>query len=158
VLFAYIGVSDFAAASISEPLSSRYWRTQVPVRLLFLSTLTIVIYFAQSFAGPSIVDAKGWEASPSGMVRNSVMMSWSFLEWLMWVWVSVMVWGGRVLAQCNQANKGANKRRDKLYSSSSSSPSSCLLTMDLDIQIFYTLRSERRTAGMQELARQGVRP
>lgn len=59
-----------------------FWGTQAPIRLTFLFALTGYSY---AFRPASALATKGQKA---GLLNNSVVFTWGFLELATWFWVS----------------------------------------------------------------------
>ncbi|KAF2757035.1 hypothetical protein EJ05DRAFT_52727 [Pseudovirgaria hyperparasitica] len=86
VLFAFLGLSDFVAASINEEASVAYWSAQTPVRLIFLFIISGYTYL---FKRGGILSAKGvsYRAGAGDELKNSVVFGWAFVEITAWFWV-----------------------------------------------------------------------
>ena len=75
LFLALIAISDLTSSGLSEEVASHHWSSQAPVRLAFFFAVT-----AYSYVG-----------KPGGMwgvLCNSVVFTWGFLEMLWWFWVS----------------------------------------------------------------------
>jgi len=83
---AFIGLIDLTAASLNEETSLEYWLSNVPVRLVFLFSLTGYIYLFKEdgLLGSSAIRQEG----AGDMVRNSMVFAWAFMETAAWFWVS----------------------------------------------------------------------
>lgn len=88
VLFAFIGLSDLTALSLSDELSMEFWGSQAPVRLTFLFVLTGYTYMFKEggMFAPRGVD---YRLSPGAGLNNSIVFTWGFLELAAWFWVFV---------------------------------------------------------------------
>ena len=86
-LIAFLGVSDFTAANMSEELALQYWLAAVPVRLLFLFAVTGYVYLFKPdglFGSKSIT-----RASIGEPLQNSLVFAWGFFELAAWFWVCI---------------------------------------------------------------------
>ncbi|KAK3053083.1 hypothetical protein LTR09_005709 [Extremus antarcticus] len=85
ILLAFIGLIDLTAASLNEETSLEYWLSNVPVRLVFLFSLTGYIYLFKEdgLLGSSAIRQEG----AGDMVRNSMVFAWAFMETAAWFWI-----------------------------------------------------------------------
>ncbi|KAF2730576.1 hypothetical protein EJ04DRAFT_515154 [Polyplosphaeria fusca] len=90
VLFAFIGLTDLTALSLSDEVAESYWGTQTPVRLVFLFALTGYTY---TFKEGGMFAKKGQEQTFGTVdpVKNSIMFTWGFLELAAWFWVFILI-------------------------------------------------------------------
>ncbi|KAF1943476.1 hypothetical protein EJ02DRAFT_343132 [Clathrospora elynae] len=86
ILFAFLGLSDLTALSLSEDVSDQFWALQSPVRLLFLFGLTAYTYMFKEggMFAPRGVD---FRTSAGANLNNSIVFTWGFLELAAWFWV-----------------------------------------------------------------------
>jgi hypothetical protein len=83
ILFAFLGLSDLTALSMSEEATESYWGTQTPVRLAFLFGLTGYSY---AFKQGGMFGSTGGGAGD--YLKNSVVFSFGFFELSIYFWVS----------------------------------------------------------------------
>ncbi|KAJ9668774.1 hypothetical protein H2201_001019 [Coniosporium apollinis] len=86
VLFAFLGLSDFTAASMPSELSIPFFTSQAPVRLLFLFMVTSYTYLFKRggmFAGQGLA----YKPGVGEELKNGVVFTWGFLELTAWFWV-----------------------------------------------------------------------
>ena len=87
MLFAFLGLSDLTALSLSEEACESYWGTQTPVRLAFLFGITGYSYWSKE--GVVATKGSGLQTRYAGQhLKNSVVFSWGFMELSVWFWVS----------------------------------------------------------------------
>ncbi len=87
IIIAFLGVSDFTAANMSEELALQYWLAAVPVRLLFLFVVTGYVYLFKP--GGLLGSATITKASIGEPLQNSLVFAWGFFELAAWFWVGV---------------------------------------------------------------------
>ena len=84
---AILGVSDLAATGLPEEVANYYWSSQAPIRLVMFFGITGFSYLGK--VGSKGVLPKGANhLGVSGLVCNSVVFTWGFVEMLGWFWVS----------------------------------------------------------------------
>ncbi|KAF2793853.1 hypothetical protein K505DRAFT_305088 [Melanomma pulvis-pyrius CBS 109.77] len=90
VLFAFLGLTDLTALSLSEEVAESYWGTQTPVRLTFLFGLT---GYAYTFKEGGMFARKGsaYTFNVADDLKNSIVFTWGFLELAAWFWVFVTI-------------------------------------------------------------------
>lgn len=92
--FAILGCADLTATNLDEQVSSFYWSSQAPVRLAFFLGITGYSYMWKpaggvlSEIGGARVGVGKQGSFLGGMLCNSVVFTWAFVEMLMWFWVS----------------------------------------------------------------------
>ncbi|KAK0354003.1 hypothetical protein LTR91_026648 [Friedmanniomyces endolithicus] len=89
IIIAFLGVSDFTAANMSEELALQYWLAAVPVRLLFLFVVTGYVYLFKP--GGLLGSATITKASIGEPLQNSLVFAWGFFELAAWFWVFTSV-------------------------------------------------------------------
>lgn len=91
MLFAFLGLTDITALSLSEEVAESYWGTQTPVRLVFLFALT---GYAYTFKEDGMFGRKGaaYVTNVGDDLKNSIVFTWGFLELAAWFWVRVECW------------------------------------------------------------------
>lgn len=87
VILAFLGLSDFTAASMRDELAYAYWSSQLPVRLFFLFFVTGYTYLFKRGAD-TFVGAIKSTAGPGDTLKNSLVFTWGFMEVATWFWVS----------------------------------------------------------------------
>jgi hypothetical protein len=107
ILFAFIGLSDLTAVSMSEELSDEYWGLQTPVRLLFLFTLTAYTYVAKEGGMMAPRSNDYMMGSGNTSLHNSLVFTWGFVEMAAWFWVFVTLREERT----TKVNKVVEKRK-----------------------------------------------
>ena len=86
VLFAFIGLSDLTALSLSDALFDEFWGNQAPIRLLFLFLLTGYTY-ASKDGGLFAPRSYDYAMSAGASLSNSIVFTWAFLELIAYMWV-----------------------------------------------------------------------
>ncbi|EAT88823.1 hypothetical protein HBI56_039830 [Parastagonospora nodorum] len=89
VLFAFLGLSDLTAISMSEELSDEYWGIATPVRLLFLFALTAYTYTFKDGGMFAPRSNDYMMSSGNTNLNNSIVFTWGFCEMAAWFWVFV---------------------------------------------------------------------
>jgi len=98
ILFAFIGLSDLTALSLSDEVFDQFWGTQTPVRLAFLFAVTGYSY-ASKEGGMFAPRTPDYAMGAGASVSNSIVFTWGFFELVTWFFVSILACdGGRGLA------------------------------------------------------------
>ncbi|KAL8773117.1 MAG: hypothetical protein Q9209_001793 [Squamulea sp. 1 TL-2023] len=84
LFLAVLGLTDLAACSIPEEISSYYWGSQAPIRCTFFFALT---GYAYAFKPEGPIRGVSQKASPWDNLHTSVVFAWSFLEMVSWFWI-----------------------------------------------------------------------
>lgn len=100
MLFAFLGLSDLTALSLSDEVAELYWGTQTPVRLAFLFAVT---GYTLMFKEGGVFAGKGrhYTFNAGDDFKNSVTFTWGFLEMAAWFWVR---WPMRIINDTFLAN------------------------------------------------------
>ncbi|OAL53252.1 hypothetical protein IQ07DRAFT_585196 [Pyrenochaeta sp. DS3sAY3a] len=88
VLFAFLGLSDLTALSLSDDFYTQFWGTQAPVRCMFLFCVTGYTYLFKE-GGMFAPRGGNFRTNPATGLNNSVIFTWGFLELVAWFWVFV---------------------------------------------------------------------
>ncbi|KAF2262548.1 hypothetical protein CC78DRAFT_554521 [Lojkania enalia] len=88
LLFAFIGLSDLTALSMSDEVIESYWGTQTPVRLTFLFLVTGYTYIFKE-GGLFVERGREHRFGAGNDLKNSIVFTWAFLELATWFWVFV---------------------------------------------------------------------
>jgi len=75
LLFAFLGVADLTAVSMTDHVAIEYWNSQAPIRLLFLFPLTAYIYLVSPTSDLAF------------NIKNGFIFTWAFLELGIWFMV-----------------------------------------------------------------------
>jgi hypothetical protein len=97
-MFSLLALADLTASSLPAEISTFYWGSQTPVRLLFFFVVTAYSYvFKQGGEGVGgsvernrlgrglLGGGKRWGGDE---LKNGLVFSWGFVEMLCWFWVS----------------------------------------------------------------------
>ncbi|KAF2239322.1 hypothetical protein EV356DRAFT_528591 [Viridothelium virens] len=108
IILAFLGLSDFTAASIRDELALSYWSSQLPVRLFFLFFVTGYTYLFKR--GPETFgEAIKHTSGPADGLKNSLVFTWGFMEVTTWFWIYTSM-----RDEIRQlSNRQAEKDRDK---------------------------------------------
>lgn len=92
IFLTLLAISDLTASALPEEISTLYWSSLAPVRLVFFFGLTAWAYVGKSgledgFAVPDPSSLTVTSVGMREMVCNSFVFSWGFLEMLSWFWV-----------------------------------------------------------------------
>ncbi|KAI9664924.1 MAG: hypothetical protein M1821_006372 [Bathelium mastoideum] len=85
VILAFLGLSDFTAASMRDELAFSYWSSQLPVRLFFLFILTGYTYLFKR-APETFGGAVKYQGGAGDNLKNSLVFAWGFMEVATWFW------------------------------------------------------------------------
>lgn len=88
LLFAFLGLSDLTALSLSDEVAERFWGTQTPVRLTFLFGITGYAYLFKE-GGMLAGKGRSYSYNAGDDLKNSIVFTWGFLEMAIWFWVFV---------------------------------------------------------------------
>ena len=88
VILAFLGLSDFTAASMREEIAFSYWSSQLPVRLFFLFLMTGYTYLFKRGA-ETFGEAIKYTSSSGDNLKNSLVFTWGFMEVATWFWVRI---------------------------------------------------------------------
>ncbi|CAL8577007.1 hypothetical protein XPA_002865 [Xanthoria parietina] len=86
LILALLGLTDLAACSLPEEISSYYWGSQAPIRCTFFFALT---GYAYAFKPEGPVRGISRQAHPWDNLHTSVVFTWSFLEMISWFWIFI---------------------------------------------------------------------
>ncbi|KAF2854566.1 hypothetical protein T440DRAFT_415919 [Plenodomus tracheiphilus IPT5] len=86
VLFAFIGLTDLTALSLSDEVFDQFWGTQTPVRLVFLFSLTGYAYMSKE-GGMFAPRTHDYAMSSGATLSNSIIFTWAFFELVIWFFV-----------------------------------------------------------------------
>jgi hypothetical protein len=90
VLFAFLGISDLTALTLSDEATEQYWGTQTPVRLAFLFSVTGYSYLFKE-GGVFASSGKNYTYNAGDHLKNSILFTWGFIEMATWFWVFVTI-------------------------------------------------------------------
>ncbi|CAO2648857.1 Nn.00g098060.m01.CDS01 [Neocucurbitaria sp. VM-36] len=88
VLFAFLGLTDLTALSLSDDVFNEFWGAQTPIRCAFLFGLTGYTYIFKE-GGMSAPRSYDYRMSAGASLNNSIVFAWGFLELAAWFWVFV---------------------------------------------------------------------
>ena len=86
MFLALLAIGDLTATNLDEEVGSYYWSSQAPVRLIFFFGVTGYSYLGKPEEGKVLDVGEG--TALSGLVCNSLVFTWGFVEMLAWFWVS----------------------------------------------------------------------
>ena len=92
IFLTLLAISDLTASALPEEISTLYWSSLAPVRLVFFFGLTAWAYLGKpgpedGFAVPDQSTLTVASVGMREMVCNSFVFSWGFLEMVIWFWV-----------------------------------------------------------------------
>ena len=92
IFLTLLAISDLTASALPEEISTLYWSSLAPIRLVFFFGLTGWAYLGKSGLEDdfSVPDQSPLTVASVGireMMCNSFVFSWGFLEMLIWFWV-----------------------------------------------------------------------
>lgn len=82
IILGFLGLSDLIAVSMDEEIAFPYWANNIPLRLMFLISLTGYTYVFKPVAGQSL-----FTPSVGDALKNRVVFTWGFFECAIWFWV-----------------------------------------------------------------------
>lgn len=86
VLFAFIGLTDLTALSLSDEVFDQFWGAQTPVRLVFLFALTGYAYMSKE-GGMFAPRTQDYAMRSGAGLSNSIIFTWAFFELVLWFFV-----------------------------------------------------------------------
>jgi Increased loss of mitochondrial DNA protein 1 len=84
IMFAFLGLSDLTAVSMTDHVAYHYWRSQTPVRLLFLFGLTTYTYISKPTTAFGFSTSKFYGNNPTDTIKNGFIFTWAFIESAIW--------------------------------------------------------------------------
>ncbi|KAF1996037.1 hypothetical protein P154DRAFT_556496, partial [Amniculicola lignicola CBS 123094] len=90
LLFAFLGISDLTALSLSDEVAEQYWGTQTPVRISFLFGVTGYAYLFRE-GGMFANSGRHYKPSVGDGLKNSIVFTWGFIELAAWFWVFITI-------------------------------------------------------------------
>ncbi|KAK3699510.1 hypothetical protein LTR37_016379 [Vermiconidia calcicola] len=85
IILAFLGLADLTAASLNEDTAIEYWLSNVPMRLMFLFSLTGYVYL---FKDDGLLGRRSvGKAGPGETLRNSMVFTFGFMETVTWFWI-----------------------------------------------------------------------
>jgi len=111
MIFALLGLSDLTATALPDEIGNSYWGTQAPVRLSFFFLVTGYSWVTKPgglFSRVTLAE----RYAQVGLLNNSVIFTWAFLETMVWFWFYVTLRDERreMLASRAEKNRAEQDR------------------------------------------------
>ena len=86
LFLALLGIADLSATGLDEEVANHYWSSQAPIRLGFFFGITGYSYLWKE--GGAIGGTRNGKGELRGLLCNSFVFTWGFVEMMGWFWVS----------------------------------------------------------------------
>ncbi|KAI9839618.1 MAG: hypothetical protein M1819_002244 [Sarea resinae] len=105
---AFVGLSDLLAVSMPEEIAGYYFGAQAPVRLFFFFIVAgyPYVFKRDGIASQLAGEGKPYDSSgPGEHLKNSIVFSLGFIEFVTWFWVFITLREERKDAADRQVEK-----------------------------------------------------
>lgn len=87
LFLALLGIADLSATGLDEEVANHYWSSQAPIRLGFFFGVTGYSYLWKE--GGVIGGTRNGKVDLTGLLCNSFIFTWGFVEMMGWFWIYV---------------------------------------------------------------------